>query len=200
MDPGILGAYRDGYLNVLFVGGMKPNKGHALALRTYAAYRHLYTKRARMIFVGNYDKGLSSYLDYIRRLAYQLGVDSDTVFAHSVSPAQLKTFYYAADVFLCVSEHEGFCVPLIEAMSFRVPILAWGQTAVGETMGKAGIVHDKFEPLVFADSLEAYRRNPQRRLEMADEGRLRYEMEFHPEAIQKKLVSLVREVEISPHA
>ena len=200
LDSHILGTYRDGHVNILFVGGMKPNKGHALALRAFAAYRRVYNQRARMIFVGSYDPGLSSYLEHIRRFARQLSLEGDTVFAHSVSPSQLKTFYYVADTFLCVSEHEGFCVPLVEAMSFRVPILALGQTAVSETVGDAGIVHGQFDPIVFADSLEAYRRDYQQCLDMTTRGRLRYEAEFCPQAIQRKLVALVREMETGCHA
>jgi glycosyltransferase involved in cell wall biosynthesis len=195
MDPPILGTCRDGYLNILFVGGMKPNKGHLFALRAFAAYRNVFNPRARLIFAGSYDPGLQAYQEDVRRMANQLGVAADTVFAHSVSPSQLRAFYYVAGVFLCTSEHEGFCVPLAEAMAFRVPILAWGQTAVPETVGDAGIVHDRFDPMVFADSLQQVHRNPKQRVDIAECGRLRYESEFHPRAIQRKLLSLLQELE-----
>jgi prepilin-type processing-associated H-X9-DG protein len=198
MDLPTVRAYHDGRMNILFVGGMKPNKGHLFALRAYAAYRNVYNQQARLIFAGSYDPGLQSYLEDVRRLSRQLGVESDVVLAHSVSPSQLKAYYYAADVFLCTSEHEGFCVPLVEAMALRVPILAWGQTAVPETVGDAGIVHERFDPMVFADSLQQMHRNPKRRLEIVTAGRLRYEREFHPKAIQRKLISLLREVECPP--
>lgn len=200
MDPHILGTLRDGRRNILFVGGMRPNKGHALALHAYAAYRHIYNQQARLIFCGSYDASLSAYLEHIRRLSRQLEVESEVVFAHSVSPAQLKTFYYVADVFLCVSEHEGFCVPLAEAMSFRVPILALGQTAVPETVGGAGMVHDHFDPMLFAGSLDQVHRNPQQCLETVTLGRLRYERAFHPQAIRRKFLTLLEDVETAPHA
>ena len=194
MDPPTLETYRDGRLNILFVGGMKPNKGHLFALRAYAAYRNVYNRQARLIFAGSYDPGLQPYLEHVRQLSRQLGLDADVVFAHSISPSRLKALYYAAGMFLCTSEHEGFCVPLVEAMALRVPILAWGQTAVPETVGDAGIVHQRFDPMVFAASLQQVHRNPQRRLEILTSGRLRYEREYHPLAIQRKLLNLLREV------
>jgi glycosyltransferase involved in cell wall biosynthesis len=200
MDEQILGTYRDGHTNILFVGGMKPNKGHLDALRAYAAYRIVYGGRARLIFAGSFDPSLSSYVEQVQDLSRRLRIEADVVFERSVSSAQLRALYYVSDVFLCVSEHEGFCVPLIEAMAFRVPILAWAQTAVGETLGDVGMVHERFDPLTFGDDLEEIRHNSARRLAMADSGRLRYESEFHPRAIQRKLLRLVREVETLTHA
>jgi len=194
MDPQTLEIYRDGRVNILFVGGMKPNKGHLFALRVYAAYRNVYNQQTRLIFAGTYDPGLRPYLEDVRRLSNQLGLEAEVVFAHSVSPSRLKALYYAANIFLCTSEHEGFCVPLVEAMALRVPTLAWGQTAVPETVGDAGILHQRFDPMIFATSLQQVHRNPQWRLEIMTSGRLRYEREFHPLAIQRKLLSLLQEV------
>ena len=68
----------------------------------------------------------------------------------SVSPAELEAYYQAADVFVCASEHEGFCVPLVEAMGHGVPVVAYGVAAVPETVADAGLVLGDKEPLRFA--------------------------------------------------
>jgi glycosyltransferase involved in cell wall biosynthesis len=194
LEPSTLGRFRDGRFNIFFVGGIKPNKGHALALRVFAAYRKVYDPTARLIFAGSYDPGLSTYLESIRSLAIRLGVSADVMFEHGVSPSRLKAFYYSAGVFLCTSEHEGFCVPLVEAMALRVPILALGQTAIPETLGDAGIVHEQFDAAVFAGSIERLRRDPQLRLDLAECGRRRYELEYQPEVLGRKLLKLVGEL------
>lgn len=200
LDTAALGRFRDGRFNILFVGGMKPNKGHALALQVYAAYSQLYGSAARIIFAGAYDPGLSSYFESIRELALRLRVIDDVVFEHSVSLSRLKALYYAADVFLCMSEHEGFCVPLVEAMALRVPVVALGQTGVPETLGDAAIVHDRIDPATFAESLEKFRRDPRFRMDVAEAGRRRYEAEFQPGVLGRKLLDLVEEMQEAGHA
>ncbi len=69
-----------------------------------------------------------------------LGLDAHVMFAGHVTDAQLLAYYQCADLFLCLSEHEGFCVPLIEAMSAGVPVLAFASTGVPYTLGAAGVL------------------------------------------------------------
>ena len=92
-----------------------------------------------MIFAGGIDERLRAYLEDLNALATELGIADKVVFTGPVSGAQMKSLYVSADVFLCTSEHEGFCVPLLEAMYFRLPIVAWGITAVPETMGDLSV-------------------------------------------------------------
>jgi glycosyltransferase involved in cell wall biosynthesis len=97
-------------------------------------------------------------------------------------------------VFLCVSEHEGFCVPLVEAMSFRVPIVAWGTTAVGETAGDGGWVVDRYDPAQLAEAVAEIIDNQATAREVAARGRHRYETVFHTDAVKRQLLALVSEV------
>ena len=99
-----------------------------------------------------------------------------------------------ASVFLCVSDHEGFCVPLVEAMAFRVPIVAWGTTAVGETAGGCGWIIDRYDPEELAKGVAEVIDNPATAREFAARGRCRYETVFQKPAIHRKLLSLVEEV------
>jgi glycosyltransferase involved in cell wall biosynthesis len=195
MDAATLASLRDGRFNILFVGGFRPNKGHANALQVMAAYREIYGSDTRMILAGSYDPSLTSYFEDIQRLVQGGELESHVDFARSVSAPRLKALYYAADAFLCVSEHEGFCVPLVEAMALRVPILALARTAVQETMGNAGILYDEFDPVRFAESLEQLRQSPPFGIELANRGRERYETEFHPETIGHKFLDLIGQLE-----
>ena len=74
-----------------------------------------------------------------------MGLDARSVhFARAVTQAQLNAFYEMADVFLCMSEHEGFCIPILESMAHDVPVLAYSAGAVPETMDRSGVlVHAK---------------------------------------------------------
>lgn len=195
-DAVVTGAYRGNVANILFVGGIRPNKGHAKALEVLAAYKQLTDTPARLLFVGNYDPNLKSYMDELREYVAQLAMQEgeDVVFATSVSPSQLRAYYMAATVFLCVSEHEGFCVPLVEAMSFRVPIVAWATTAVGETAGGCGWIVDEYDPAELAKGIAEIVDNAATARELAARGRCRYETVFHTGAIRRKLLSLVEEV------
>jgi glycosyltransferase involved in cell wall biosynthesis len=118
-------------------------------------------------------------------------------FHQSATVPQLRSYYTAASVFLCVSEHEGFCVPLAEAMYFRAPIVAWATTAVGETCGGCGIVLDRFDAPALAAGIEECVEDPVTARRLGTLGRRRYEEAFHPDAIAGRLLALVCEVETS---
>ena len=195
-DAVVTGAYRDPVANILFVGGIRPNKGHAKALEVFTSLRQFTDSPVRLLFVGNFDPNLKSYMDELRAYIAQLDLveGEDVVFATSVSPSQLRAYYMTASVFLCVSEHEGFCVPLVEAMAFRVPIVAWGTTAVGETAGGCGWIVDRYDPEELAKGVAQVIDNPTTAREFAARGRCRYETVFQKPAIERKLLSLVQEV------
>ena len=92
----------------------------------------------------------------------ELGLSAAVNLAGSVSGAELEAYDDAADVFVMASDHEGFCVPLAEAMGHGVPIVAYGVTAVPETVGGAGLVLDDKSPVPFAAAVGRVfaRRNP----------------------------------------
>lgn len=198
-DAVVAGKYRGPVANLLFVGGIRPNKGHAKALEVFSAYRASGAPPARLLFVGNYDPNLKLYLDELKEYIAQLelSLEDDVIFATSVTPAQLRSYYMTSTAFLCVSEHEGFCVPLVEAMAFRAPIVAWATTAVGETAGDAGWISTTYDSSALAGALAEIIDNPDTTREFARRGRERYESVFHSSPIERQLLSLVREVESS---
>jgi glycosyltransferase involved in cell wall biosynthesis len=128
----------DGGTSFLFVGKVSPHKGQHDLVKALAAYRRLYDPRARLRLVGgaisdNYRVALERFID-------ELGLSDAVEIAGSVTHEELIAYYGAADAFVCLSDHEGFCVPLLEAMYHRVPIVTWEFTAVPETVGAAGLV------------------------------------------------------------
>ena len=132
----------------LFVGRVAANKAHHDLLCSFAMYCKVFDPHARLWIVGGISSG--EYWHALHRLAAHLGIEERVTFAGSVSDGELGAYYDAADVFVCVSDHEGFCVPLVEAMWWGVPVVAFGSTAIPGTMLDAGVVLDHKQPAVVA--------------------------------------------------
>jgi glycosyltransferase involved in cell wall biosynthesis len=94
------------------------------------------------------------YARTLQRFIHALGLDDAVTITGGVSDAQLAAHYAAADVFVVCSEHEGFCVPLLESMHHRVPIVAYAATAVPETLGEAGLLLDVKDPCTVAAAVD----------------------------------------------
>jgi glycosyltransferase involved in cell wall biosynthesis len=194
LDAVVTGAFRSMGPNVLFVGAFRPNKGHAKALEVFSAMLQKTGRPGYLLLVGSLDPALSQYVEDILDYSRRLGVDEFVHFATSVNSMQLRAFYHVSDVFLCVSEHEGFCVPLAEAMALRVPIVAWRECAVGETLGDAGIGFDTYDPRAIAQAVEDLAVSPLTASAWADRGRLRYEQRFAPPRIEETFLACFAEV------
>ena len=130
----------DGLINILFVGRIVPNKRIEDHIRLAEMYKRYVDAYYRFIFVGRHD-GVPGYYAQIRALVDEYQMLPDRFwFTGPVPDADLAAFYRWADVYVSLSEHEGFCVPLVEAMAADVPIVAYGAGAVPETLGGAGLV------------------------------------------------------------
>src|SRR6478735_7338316 len=143
-DSRVLDAFDDEWTNVLFVGRVVPNKRPDNLIRYFHAYKTLYNRHARLIIAGSYG-GFDAYLAQLHQLVARLGVE-DVHILGQVTNEELTALYDVADLFLCASEHEGFCVPLIEAFYKRVPVLAYAATAVPVTMDGGGVLYERKDP------------------------------------------------------
>jgi glycosyltransferase involved in cell wall biosynthesis len=188
-DLEVLRRYQDGVRNILFVGRVVPNKGHLDLLATFAHYHRYLNVKSRLLVVGSQDPRLRTYVDRIRAAVEQAGLAKAVVLTGKVSPAQLKAYYLTAHAFLCVSHHEGFCVPLVEAMAYHVPVVAWGSTAVASTLGKDALVWEHLDPAVLAESLHACLERPEVNDFVVDRQRLRYERRFAPAAVARRFLA-----------
>lgn len=140
----------DGWKNILFVGRVAPNKCQEDVILSFAVYKKLYNSKARLFLVGNYG---GFYYDRLQEYIKELGV-TDVVFTGHIPFKTILAYYHLADVFLCMSEHEGFCVPLLEAMKFDVPIVAYSSTAIPYTLGDSGIKVSTKSPKLVAAILD----------------------------------------------
>lgn len=133
-DKEVLDLYADdGYVNFLFVGRVVPNKKQEDVIKAFAYYQRHINPQSRLFLVGNPNS--HKYLQRLAIYADRLGLAENVKFTGSLAFAEILAYYRLADVFLCMSAHEGFCVPLLEAMYFRKPVIAYAEAAVAETMG-----------------------------------------------------------------
>ncbi len=141
-----------GGTDLLFVGKVSPHKGQDDLIKTLATYRELYDPDARLHIVGGSIS--EEYSAAIERFAEELGLTEAIDMAGMVTHEELIAYYAAADVFCCLSNHEGFCVPLLESMYHRLPIVAYATTAVPETVQAAGLVLPDKSPSRVAAAIE----------------------------------------------
>src|SRR4051794_27254912 len=133
---------------VLFVGRLAPHKRQDEVIRAFALYRRRHAPEARLVLVG--EPLNEGYLGALRELAERAG---GVEIVSSLSQAQLAERYAGASAFLCLSEHEGFCVPLLEAFAAGVPVIARPSGGVPETVGDAALLVDDRDPAVVAELL-----------------------------------------------
>jgi glycosyltransferase involved in cell wall biosynthesis len=184
--PALSAILDDGLVNFLFVGRIAPNKRIEDHLRLAEHYKRYVDLYYRFVFVGRYDV-VPRYYSAIRALMTEYGLRSDRfLFTGPVSNEELAVYYRHAAVYVSLSEHEGFCVPLLEAMAADVPVLAYAAAAVPDTLGGAGV---QFAPkdleqaaellatLTFDDDLRArIVAGQRRRLEDFGDARVAHEL------------------------
>jgi glycosyltransferase involved in cell wall biosynthesis len=152
-DHILAAGFDDGWTNVVFVGRVIPNKKFEDVIGAFHAYRTRHNPRSRLLLIGSYS-GFERYLAMLQALVARLGTP-DVHFLGHVSNEELTALYDVADLFLCASEHEGFCVPIIEAFYKRVPVLAYAATAVPATMDGGGVLYDTKDAFEIARLMEA---------------------------------------------
>ncbi|HSP81196.1 MAG TPA: glycosyltransferase [Myxococcaceae bacterium] len=172
-DPVLREELEDGCTNILFVGRAVPSKRVDDVLRVFTAYQQLYQPRSRLVVAGYLNRE-TPYGAYLYGLKELLGPER-VRFLGRVSAAQLSACFATASVYLSMSRHEGFGVPLLEAMYRGVPVVAYGAAAVPETMDGAGVATRTNEPLEVARLLAVLERHPALREEMIAAQRARVE-------------------------
>ncbi len=137
-DKTVIEKYSDGYTNIIFVGRIAPNKKQEDVISAFSYYKKNINPKSRLIFVGS-DNGMGIYSKALKQYVKALMLE-DVIFTGHIKFSEILAYYSIADIFLCMSEHEGFCVPLVEAMFFGVPIIAYDSSAIAETLGGNGIL------------------------------------------------------------
>ncbi len=148
-SPVVRRLYGDTRTNLLFVGRIIPNKKIDDLIRVFAAYQRYVNPVSRLLLVGDY-RGHERYVERLLEMVDDLRLD-EVVFTGQVDDDDLYGYYRVADLYLCLSEHEGFCVPLQEAMVFGLPVIAYEAGAVRETLKGGGILLREKRPEVVAE-------------------------------------------------
>jgi glycosyltransferase involved in cell wall biosynthesis len=145
----------------LSVGRLAPNKSHHLAIAALFAHRMTTDPSATLIVVGS--PAEPHYAAALRHYAAQLGLGNAVLFVHGISEAELAACYEGADVLVMLSAHEGFGVPLVEAMRQGVPIVARDAGAVGEVLGDVGVLLSAADPLQVSAAVQSVSSDPEAR-------------------------------------
>lgn len=152
-DPEIISQYKgDGWTNLLFVGRIAPNKKQEDIIRAFYCYQRDFNPKSRLILIGS-SNGTELYKSHLQLFVKKLNISDKVILPGHVRFSEILGFFSVADVFVCQSEHEGFCVPLIEAMLFGIPIVAYNSTAVPETLGSGGLLLSEKDPVLTAAAI-----------------------------------------------
>ena len=178
-----------GGVDLIFVGKVSPHKAPHDLVKMLSVYRRVYDPCARLRLVGS-PLG-ERYAPALARFVHDVGLDDAVEVTGSVDPATLEAYLRAADVFVCASEHEGFCVPIVEAMGHGLPVVAYGAAAVPETVGNAGLVLPTKDPLRFAAAVHRVVTDDALRARLADAARARA-ASFSIERATARHVELIR--------
>jgi glycosyltransferase involved in cell wall biosynthesis len=187
-DLEVLDEYDDASINLLTVGGVRPNKGHADLIEAFALYYYTCHGQARLFIVGAKDDVFKPYAAGLRKLMDAWSIASRVIFTGEVSLDSLKSYYLLADAMLMTSEHEGFAVPLVEAMAMKVPIVAYASSAIPETGGDAALIWSERDPFLMAQSIAYLHSNEAAKMELVYRGSQRYTQNFSNQAIDQQFL------------
>lgn len=148
VNPEITEQYQDGKTNLLFVGRVAPNKKHEDLLRIFSCYQKQFNPNSRLILVGEEDR-FPSYRRALSKMVHDLKLE-EVIFTGKVAIEDLRSFYRVSSLFLCVSEHEGLGVPLVESLFYHLPVVAYDAGAVGSTLGGSGVLVTEKDPFRIA--------------------------------------------------
>jgi glycosyltransferase involved in cell wall biosynthesis len=127
---------------IMFVGRFVPNKGQRHLIEILRQYIKFFSSNIEFIFVGSVEPPLKTYFNELIQKIDQYNLEKNIRIFTDLPSSLLSKLYKEVHMFLCMSEHEGFCVPLIEAQHFEIPVLAGNRTAIRETLGAQQLLVD----------------------------------------------------------
>lgn len=189
-DAQVIEQMKDGMTNILFTGRISPNKRQEDVIAAFSVYQKQYNPNSRLILVGNYD-GMENYYERLQAYVKETGA-KNVLFPGHISFPAILAYYHSADLFLCMSDHEGFCVPLVESMFFDIPIVAKNTTAIPYTLGGSGFLLEDENPVIAASLMNRILTDEdlKNKIIVGQRERLR---DFAHEKIERQLFSLIEE-------
>jgi glycosyltransferase involved in cell wall biosynthesis len=189
-DPRIIRRYDDDSKNIIFVGRIVPNKCQEDIILAFYVYKKYINPKSRLFLIGM--KGIERYDFMLAELVRKLQLD-DVYFPGLITDAELAAYYQIADLLLCMSEHEGFNVPLLEAMYVNIPILAYNATSIPYTLDGAGVLINQKRYEEIAEMMDLLMENQPLRAQILAAQRKRLEF-FQKPRLEKLLKTYIERV------
>ena len=193
-DFNILNKYKDHKVNILSVGRIVPNKGFSELIDAFALYNKHFNKESRLIIVGDKHPWLSAYISYLNNKVRYLNLEDFIVFTGKINDEQLKSYFLVSKIFALTSYHEGFCIPLVEAMSMKTPVIAYDSTAVTDTVGNGGIVWEDLDSNLIATTINEIVINEDAYFFLGEAGWRRYKDNFTNKIIKENFLNTVNKI------
>jgi len=187
----LLRRYSDNWTNILFVSRVVPNKRIEDLIKVFYYYKNTINSKSRLFIVGSFI-GMERYYAWLNALVLELGL-MDVVFTGHIKESELIAYYRIADTFLCMSEHEGFGIPLLESMYFGVPVIAYNAAAVPYTLSGSGILVKERNYAKIAELIDIVLRNGSLRVKVIEGQKKRLE-DFTLLKIEKQFRQYIDEV------
>ena len=179
-------------INLLFVGRVAPNKGHKKLLDILAIYKRNFTNKIHLNVIGKFDESLDKYNQEIEEKIKENGLEGNVSFIGEINDSVLCAYYLGSDFFICTSQHEGFCVPIIEAQYLELPIIALQSSAIAETIGKNQICLEN-NAKMFAAAIDILFKNKPYMRWLRREGKENYRNRFQPQIIEDSFLNQLDE-------
>ncbi|MHB8886169.1 MAG: glycosyltransferase [Methylovirgula sp.] len=186
-DPETKSLLDQAWFNLLTVGRAVPNKALDLMMPALARLRDSGTTGVRLHIAGGRDPRLQGYTALVEGLIARHDLQADVVWHHSISASKLATLYRHCDVLWTTSQHEGFCVPVIEAMAFELPVLSTRRAALPETCGNAAAFADHTDEM--ANQLHCLATDDTLRAKLGERGGRRYRATYRMDMLEQKFLA-----------
>jgi L-malate glycosyltransferase len=178
-------------INILFVGRISPNKKQEDIIKVFYYYHKFINENSKLTFVG--DKQITAYMKELEQLIQRLELDDAVIFTGLVSDQQLNYYYSISDIFISMSEHEGFCVPLLEAMRAGISILAYDSSGIPYTLGSSGILIKKKNYREIAELIQIIIEDNELRNRIVERQKKRLS-DFSRDIVTKKLLDIINDL------
>lgn len=143
-NQAVIEKYNDDFTNIIFLGRIVPNKKQQDVIAAFASYQKNFNPKSRLFLVGN-PNDFEKYNEQLKIYTQKIGA-KNVIFTGHTRFDEILAYYKLSDLFLCMSEHEGFCVPLVEAMFFNIPIVAYASSAIPGTLNGSGFLLNEKNP------------------------------------------------------
>ncbi|MCC5815425.1 MAG: glycosyltransferase family 4 protein [Leptospira sp.] len=181
-------------IKIVFIGRISPNKKQDDLIRFAEVYRKFFRSDFQIQLVGYASPASKNYLEELEKLTRFYDLEEHIHLSGYVTQKELNGYYREADIFLSMSEHEGFCVPLLEAMYFQIPVLAYDAGAVADTMDRAGILFKQKDFPLLCSTIEEILSNDEFRQSILMKQNQRL-TEFNRSHQEEILVRAIQDIE-----